>query len=281
MTSPKLSLITTCKGRLQHLESTLPRMAEQADCECIVVDYDCPDGTGSWVAAHFPDVRLVRVVAEPMFRLAHARNLGASKASADWLVFVDADALLTPSCARELLPLLVPGYYYRPSPRPADAWGFVVCERARFEAIAGYDDVLRGWGGEDEDLYLRLGLAGGKPASFPGALLNTIPHDTAQRVRFSDIGDRWISQRAHALYCYIKFDLLRQTRQLVLPLEVRQAIYEEVRRTVVADAASGAASSRITVQLPLENVMPVWGWTIRREWTFVQEKLPNVPPPAP
>ncbi len=42
---PKFSIITTCKGRLEHLKQTLPAMLAQKDSEVIVVDYSCPHGT--------------------------------------------------------------------------------------------------------------------------------------------------------------------------------------------------------------------------------------------
>ncbi|MDP1611091.1 MAG: glycosyltransferase family A protein [Sulfuritalea sp.] len=281
MTAPLLSLITTCKGRLRHLEESLPRMLAQPACECIVVDYDCPDRAGDWVAEHHPGVRLVRAVDEPIFRHGHARNLGAAMAAAPWLAFVDADTLLAPDYAREVIAQRVPGHYYRPAPLTPDVWGNVVCEKSAFALIAGYDEVMRGWGAEDDDLYLRLAHAGCRPATYSGDLVASVAHDTVDRVRFSDIGDRWVSQRAHALYCHIKFDLMRQAGTVTLPIETRRAIYEEVRRTVVADAAQGAIGSRITVHLPTEPLMPIWGWSIRREWTFNLEKIPNVPPPPP
>ena len=52
-TMPLLTLVTTCKARLAHLQQTLPQMMAQTrhddaggsdDVRCIVVDYDCPEG---------------------------------------------------------------------------------------------------------------------------------------------------------------------------------------------------------------------------------------------
>lgn len=163
------------------------------------------------------------------------------------------------------MPLLQVGHYYRPALTQMEAWGNVICRKSDFEAIGGYDEVMRGWGGEDDDLYLRLGLLGNKAATFPGELVGAIRHDSADRVRFSDVPDRWVTQRAHVLYCHIKFDLMKLSGQLVLPLDTRAEIYEEVRRAVVADASRGASASRITIRLPTELRMPIWGWTIRRQ----------------
>lgn len=281
MMAVPLSIVTTCKGRLNHLKQTLPWMAEQTDAETIVVDYDCPDGTAAWVSANHPAVRVVKVDGEPFFCHARARNLGAQAAVGDWLAFVDADTRLHADYSRQVIPLLRDGHYFRPAPMDLDAWGNVICRKSDFGAIAGYDEVIRGWGCEDDDLYMRLGLLGRQAASFPGHLVEAIGHDSADRVRYSDVADRWVTQRAHALYCCIKFDLMRAASQIVLPLNTRRAIYEEVRRTVVADASRGALSSRITVQLPTELRVPLHDWTIRRQWTFDLEKLPGVPPPQP
>ena len=59
--TPKYSIVTTCMGRLDHLKESLPAMLAQPDSEVIVVDYSCPQGTGDYVAKHFPAARVVRV----------------------------------------------------------------------------------------------------------------------------------------------------------------------------------------------------------------------------
>lgn len=50
----KLTYITTCKGRLHHLQETLPLVANQPAISLVVVDYGCPDHAGEWVAKQFP-----------------------------------------------------------------------------------------------------------------------------------------------------------------------------------------------------------------------------------
>jgi len=81
------SIITTCKGRLDHLKESLPAMVAQGAKEVIVVDYSCPDGTGDYVAVTYPDVRLVRVEGEQHFSNWKARNAGAEVATGDMLRF--------------------------------------------------------------------------------------------------------------------------------------------------------------------------------------------------
>ena len=74
-----LSYITTCKGRLSHLQQTLPRIADQPHVECIVVDYGCPERCGDWVEAHHPNVMVVRTGPTEGFNASRARNAGAEE----------------------------------------------------------------------------------------------------------------------------------------------------------------------------------------------------------
>ena len=74
---PRLSIVTTCKGRLHHLRESLPTFLAQPDCETIVVDFDCPDRTAEVVAREFPAARLVALKDEPHFDIDRARNAGA------------------------------------------------------------------------------------------------------------------------------------------------------------------------------------------------------------
>src|SRR5208283_3062821 len=168
MAAPRLSIVTCCKGRLEHLRRALPTFVGQSESEVIVVDYDCPDRTKDWVAAHFPTVRIAVVTEAPIFNVSRARNVGARLALAPWLAFCDADNLLAPSFAAEILARMLPGMYLRALRKtpfgPTKQWIPLVCEAATFWAVGGYDDALRGWGPEDEEFIDRLDRSGIKEA---------------------------------------------------------------------------------------------------------------------
>lgn len=185
MAAARLSIVTCCKGRLEHLRRALPTFVEQSESEVIVVDYDCPDRTKDWVAAHFPSVRIAIVTEAPIFNLSHARNVGARLARAPWLAFCDADNLLPPSFASELLARTVPGMYLRTLRNtplgPKKQWIPLVCEAETFWAVGGYDDALRGWGPEDRELIDRLDRSGIKEGHGTAALVETLPHSNAER----------------------------------------------------------------------------------------------------
>lgn len=112
--SPWLSVVTTCKGRLGDLRGSLPSWLamEGASYEIIVVYYDCPDGTADTVERHradwlassrATDLRTVRATNRPCFNLNDARNLGLAAARGTATLFIDADVAVQ----RPTLPALV------------------------------------------------------------------------------------------------------------------------------------------------------------------------------
>src|SRR6266404_326707 len=109
---PEICFITTCRGRLPHLQQSLPTFVAQPGTSCVVVDYDCPQGTAAWVQQAYPQVTVVQATDQPRFELSKARNLSAQAAGAPWLCFVDADVQLSPHFAAAVSPLLQTGFYY-------------------------------------------------------------------------------------------------------------------------------------------------------------------------
>lgn len=229
---PLLTFVTTCRGRLAHLRRSLPTFVAQPDAEVVVVDYDCPERSGEWVELSFPQVKVVRVSDRPRFELSRARNLGAAAATSPWLCFVDADIELRPDFVARVRPLLEPGCFYQAKPRTIETWGTSISARADFERVGGYDEVLQGWGKDDDDYYARLVLAGGRHAAFPGELLAPISHGDAERVESYELKDRWLSESINFVYCRAKHDL-ELLRREPLALALRRRLYEEVRAAVL------------------------------------------------
>ncbi|MDE2367126.1 MAG: glycosyltransferase [Betaproteobacteria bacterium] len=69
--------------------------------EIIVVDNNSTDGTA--VLARQAGAR---VVFEPVNQIGRARNAGAAQATGDWLLFIDADSLLSPGLLADILQLI-------------------------------------------------------------------------------------------------------------------------------------------------------------------------------
>jgi hypothetical protein len=235
---PLITFITTCRNRLAHLRQTLPTWLVQQDAAWVVVDYDCPERTGDWVEKNLPQVTVVRATGRPRFELARARNLGAAAVQAQWICFIDADIRLAPQFVEKIRPLLRPRHFYQASPRNIETWGTMICASDDFRRVGGYDEVLQGWGKEDDDFYARLVLDGASHASFPGELLAGISHDDGQRVESYDLKDRWLSESINHVYCRAKLDLML-LRRGPLPLAMREKLYEQVRHGVLGSRQSG------------------------------------------
>jgi glycosyltransferase involved in cell wall biosynthesis len=273
-----LSIIVTCKGRLDHLRQSLPRMDSQPGCECIVVDYDCPDGTADWVRRNHPRVKVIEVRNEPRFQVGLARNLGARAATREWLAFLDADILVEPDFASMLAGMVQHGRYFRPSPVTRETCGSFVCHRGDFFALDGFDEVLEGYGGEDNDMYFRLNHFGRSCTSFDGDLLHSIPHRDHLRSAYHEVADIELSRLINATYGHIKYDLMRESGLHLIADETRRTIYSEVKNTLLGNWRQGRKSGRITISLPVRHVTRVpEGWLIRRRWIFDIEAAAGKP----
>jgi glycosyltransferase involved in cell wall biosynthesis len=230
---PLLCLITTCKGRLAHLQQSLPAAAAQPSSSCLVVDYSCPESCGDWVERHYPAVQVVRVPGQPGFNISQARNVGAAAANAPWLCFFDADVVLSPQFVESILPGLTEGRFYVAQPRKQGLTGTMVCSRSDFAQVGGYDEVYAGWGDEDVDLYDHFLMRGLKQGSFPQHLLGLIEHGDDLRLRFQAVPLLPISHARNMLYRLAKFDLMRLLgRELSEP--ERRGLHAEASQSVQA-----------------------------------------------
>ena len=68
------------------------------DWELVVCDNASTDATARLAAE-----RGAKVVHEPVRRIARSRNAGAAAAAGDWLLFIDADSLLSEESLRAML----------------------------------------------------------------------------------------------------------------------------------------------------------------------------------
>ena len=251
MAVPRLSIVTCCKGRLEHLKRALPTFVEQFESEVIVVDYDCPERTKDWVTAHFPAVRVTTVSDAPILNISRARNLGASVARAPWLAFCDADQLLPASFASDLTAWMTPATYVRtlrntpsgPVRRPVP----LVCEAATFWAAGGYDDAISGWGIEDLELIERLDRNGIREALGAELLVETLPHGNAMRSSFYK-HDIDVSAVINHHYATIKRRYF-ETRGQWFTGSQRHSTYGAVEQAVLASLAEPGGDAIFDIRI--------------------------------
>lgn len=245
MSKPTVAIITTCKDRLHHLQRTLPAMVAQKPDEVIVVDYDCPQHAGDWVEAHVPRVQVVRNPGAHGFNLGRARNLGAAETSSQWLLFVDADVVIQPGLIETLRAGVETGAFYTPQPaNSADAqlFGSLCCRTRDFVSVRGYDEMIEGWGFEDQDLRERLKLLGLREIHYARELLDPIAHDDSERFVRSDMQDRFQNEAINACYAKAKHAItIAKGRRATQPIEERRNLMIECRRLVGQWYAGGCA----------------------------------------
>ncbi len=196
---PRISLVTTCKGRLSQLQQTIGGCLGQNDpnFEYVVVDYDCPEGTAGWVKSRPNEkVIVVRIDNRPFFNQSHARNLGGRFATGDILVFIDADTILEPdflasvrkklrgSCFLTTSMALAGEKDYGSGAGLMGYGGIIGCWKKDWEAVRGFDESMVGWGGEDDDFRRRLRGRGLTPFLFDLTLCRAMDHDEVSRTEF-------------------------------------------------------------------------------------------------
>lgn len=102
MDRAKISLVTTCKGRLSYLKESLPTWLEidYDPFDIVVVDFDCPDKTEDYINRNREQllehskatgIHVVKVNNRPDFNLCEARNMGLDFADSDMVFMIDAD----------------------------------------------------------------------------------------------------------------------------------------------------------------------------------------------
>lgn len=279
-----LTLITTCKNRLDHLRQTLPAMRGQSFSDVIVVDYGCEQGTSDWVAAAHDGVGCIRVDDDPRFSLARARNIGARAARTEFICFVDADVILNEDLGAWLKQHDRPGaFYLSGARRMPELSGFVICRKAHFDKAGGYDEVFRGWGGEDKDLYDRLRLLGLRAIAIPATALTAIRHgDEFRALGQNDKGGFSSKREAIAItqvYRNIKMDL-----QLLLQRPLEMTFREELFQLIVANNAKAVetrqAEFSLRVNVPLAPERNSYARSRRTILYTVPAIEPLQPPPG-
>jgi glycosyltransferase involved in cell wall biosynthesis len=217
----KISVIVLCKGRLHHLKQTLDSLVGQelngqAECEVLVVDYGCPDGTFDWCKNRgIPNLRCVRVDKDTLpLNKCQAKNFGARCTNADWLMFLDVDLIIPPDLlyravvasqetGRQWLLPAVKGEAVSLPPDDSRFWfpepleagppvngDFVAVAKFvaadLFHSVMGYDEMLPGWGYEDADLGLRLYRATDRTHYLIPANFIFLNHGVEDSVKFFD-----------------------------------------------------------------------------------------------
>lgn len=207
---PRIAFCTTCKGRTQHLELTLPlNLADNADypdLKIIVLNYNSRDHLVSYIRAnHMAAIESGRLVVYHYsgvgpFKMAHAKNVAhrlAIMEGASILVNMDADNYAAPGFARFISEQFAAATeesfmwarWNQPGTPAADhipkgCSGRIVVSPKAFIKVGGYDEEkYQHWGSDDKDFNQRLRRLGLNPVEIERQFLQGILHTDKMRFR--------------------------------------------------------------------------------------------------
>jgi len=191
---------TTCKGRTNHIERTLPQnLKDNPGAKFVLVDYASQDHLSTYLAqAHMEDMIFGRLVVysyrgEHPFRMAHAKNMAhrcAMLEGADILVNLDADNYtgqgfadyVAERCAGDtfLWAKMIKDGQGR---LPKGISGRIAVSRHAFLNAGGYDEKYETWSPDDKDFTARLARLGYQPHEIAPRFLQAILHTNKLRFR--------------------------------------------------------------------------------------------------
>jgi glycosyltransferase involved in cell wall biosynthesis len=228
-----VAFVTTSKGRLHHVKQTLPLIAAQNPDEIIVVDYGCPDGTSAWVKCNFPAVKVVRVNDDPGFCLSRARNIGAARSLSELICFIDADIKIGAGLIPWIKTSARSDAVYRAglvNGRPNfETFGTAIIPRKIFVSIGGYDEVFRGWGGEDTDIYNRLRMSGVPSLAYLPTFVSPISHGDDERTKFSALPGKPLNFLVNRAYMKAKYQVMAMNNMRPPAFEDLDKVYKIIR----------------------------------------------------
>lgn len=235
------------------------------NAEVVVVDYSCPEGSGDYVAKHFPAARVVRVNGMTEYSHAKSHNAGALEASGEILIFCDADTIVADHAVAWIDENLPPQMYGRIPRESAEKFadgsvfsfnqlcGFQVIPTSTFRSLGGFDEVLRGYAdGADVDIGQRLQLIGfGKFDLNIDIIRDVLPHGPVERMQhYADPISK--SYAAGLVYNTAKLSLMRLQGRANLPLQLRQTLYNAAAKA--ADSI-GSSDDKVSISFTAEKTI--------------------------
>jgi hypothetical protein len=203
----KTVFCTTCKGRTNHIERTLPKnLKDNPNATFVLVDYNSQDHLSTYLAEkHMEDMIFGRLVVysyrgQHPFRMAHAKNMAhrcAMLEGADIMVNLDADNFTGPGFADYVADYF--GYEKEIAGNDVFLWakmvkdgegrlpkgisGRIAVSRYAFLNAGGYDEKYETWSPDDKDFTARLRRLGYDPREIDPRFLQAILHTNKLRFR--------------------------------------------------------------------------------------------------
>lgn len=203
----ELTFVTVCRGRLEQLRQTLPRLLE-FKVPVVVVDYDCPQ-LKFMPNPHAPHFSVVRSGPRPFMNLNEARNIGIRAAKTFAVCVVDCDVLVgSEDMFEQAEQLQYQHSFCRVRPPNGSLSGTTMFRLSDYVALGGYDEAINRFGpGYDEiDFYHRLVRSGVRETYFATDSFRHIEH--GEHASNYPLNHRQLSDQLNQIYLLVKTELL-------------------------------------------------------------------------
>ncbi len=290
----KISFCTTVMNRGHHLAQTLPRNLElcrNENVEFVILDYGDSDGIEGktikqWLQDKFPEeiktgrIRYARTE-QTEFHHSHAKNIAHRLAEGDVLVNLDADNVMGEGYASWLQHkfaedtdlisrrnvtqyVLAKKLYHK---EIDGTCGRIAISKDRFYQLHGYNEGMKGWGGEDEELEARALDLGLKKVPMRAEHYGEVyQHSNAERVRNLGEEATAISRRNLKNIEPRKWKILNQADTFLAASGIREANpYRGKVRSINAEGDFGCGEVMVLTkegqeqwQILLPQPHPLW-----------------------
>ena len=213
----KVAFFTTCMNRLHHLKKTLPQNIKDnqdyENCVFVVLNYNSKDGLHEWMLENMAEqikngtVIYYRTLEPPFFWHNHAKNMAAKCTPDDAEIICSIDSDNYTSTDNNNIGLAVQlneifnhwwgqdifvraagwehqgkGWHLHPH-KYSSASGKIATRRADFFKYRGFNENLRGYYFDEEELWKRLEIvAGFKKITLPVEYSKFIDHPNYERL---------------------------------------------------------------------------------------------------
>lgn len=218
-----IDIVITCRGRLSHLLQSLQSLVDSGTDrigKVIVVCYGDKPAYITMCAMAYENIvlkdKLLPIIADEYgyFNLSKARNIGAKKSTADWVMFADADTIY-PEGFFDSLELDIEEFY---TFEPTCSGNCIVNKTALLE----YDEAINGYGGEDTDYYIRLTKAGLSKKKLN--TLTALQHSNMSRVENYRSRNLWSQQKEN-----IKYLIRKHAEEFLVPEYISDLMYKQIK----------------------------------------------------
>ena len=170
----KISLCTSCTGRLHHIKETflsnLNNNIDYGNIEFVLLNWNSRDGMNDWVQQNLSEyindgvVKYLHTKQAPHFEMARTKNVTAKNASGEIVCWVDGDNFISENYAEYLNEkfnenenIILNNIRRVNKGNPAASnWGRIAILKKYFMEVRGYDETFQGWGWEERDFAKRI-----------------------------------------------------------------------------------------------------------------------------